>query len=368
MKVAIIGGGIIGLSTAWALTRLGHKVIVLEQGAIPNPHSASFDQHRMIRPHYGGQVGYTRMVNEALGAWDLLWEDLGVSHYAATGVLAVDLGDHEWMKASQRALEATRTPFEVVDWQGIESYAPALAIRQDAWGLFTPKAGVLFADRIVTDLAKWLCRNGALLRAGCPVSSLDFTLGRLALEDGEEIEADRIIVAVGAWTNNLLPDFGARVQPVRSVVGYVEPPAELAAAWAEGPALFLITPMAHLYCLPPVRGSMLKFGGAPILRPGDPNAPINITGDDLRSIGQAFAPHLKDPKGHQVISGAGAYYAEPADKRFIVEQRGKAVVITGCGGRMFKFGALVGQRIERCLQGRFPTERLTQWARGAASA
>ena len=367
MKVAIIGAGIIGLSTAWALLRSGHQVVVLEQGPIPNPASASFDQHRMIRPHYGSQVGYTRMVEEAHGAWNLLWGDLRVNHYADTGVLAVDLGDHEWMKASQTALEATKMPFEIVDWQGIESYAPALAMDQDAWGLFTPKAGVLFADRIVSDLAKWITKNNGFLRPYCPVSSLDVTMGRITLENGAEVEADRIVIAAGAWTSTLLPDLEARVQPVRSVVGYVEPPAGLATAWADGPALFLMTPAAHLYCLPPVRGSELKFGGAPILRPGDPNAPIDITGDDLRQIEQAFSPFLKNPKDHRLVRGAGAYYADPADKRFIVEQHGKAIVVTGCGGRMFKFGALVGSRVAQCLNGSFPTERLTEWARGAAS-
>lgn len=367
MKVAIVGAGIFGLSTAWALIRLGHEVIVLEQGSIPNPVSASFDQHRMIRPHYGAQVGYTRMVKEAHGAWAALWEDLGVSHYAETGVLAVDLGDHDWMKASQHALEHTRTPFEVVDWRSIEGHAPALAPHQKAWGLYTPKAGVLFADRIVSDLAKWLSRNGALLRPDSAVSSLDVATGRIILADGEEIEADRIVVAVGAWTNFLLPEFAARMQPIRSVVGYVKPPDELASAWADGPVLFLMTAAAHLYCLPPVRGSELKFGGAPILRPGDPNAPINITSDDLHQIGQAFSPYLKNPNDHQMIRGAGAYYADPSDKRFVVEQRGKAIVVTGCGGRMFKFGALVGPRIAQCLQGRLPAERLTQWASGASS-
>ncbi len=97
-----------------------------------------------------------------------------------------------------------------------------------------------------------------------------------------------------------------------------------------------------------------------MLRPGDPNVPIDITGDDLRQIEQAFSPFLKNPKDHRLVRGAGAYYADPADKRFIVEQHGKAIVVTGCGGRMFKFGALVGSRVAQCLNGSFPTERLAK--------
>ena len=363
MKVVIVGAGIVGLATAWAVSRLGHAVVLVEQGPIPNPASASFDQHRMIRPHYGDQSGYTRMVGAAHDAWAALWQDLAVSHYAESGVLAIDLGGHEWMRASRRAFEATKTPFEVLDRSEIERLAPALSLPGDAWGLLTERAGVLFADRIVADLAAWLFRNGVSLLANSLVAHLDLAPARLALDGGAEIDADAIVVAAGAWTGLLLPGFAARVQPVRSVVGYVRPPEALRPAWAEGPALFLITAASHLYCLPPVDGTGLKFGGAPNLRAGDPDAPLKVGNEDLSQIAVAFSPYLADPEGHRMIRGAGACYADPADKRFIIERHGKAVVVTGCGGRMFKFGALVGQRIAQSLGEASRGEALATWAR-----
>ncbi len=369
MKVAIVGAGIIGLSTAWALAREDHEVIVLDQGPIPNPASASFDQHRMIRPHYGNQEGYTRMVGEALGAWDLLWDDLDRNHYAETGVLAVDYGDHDWMAATRTALQRSKVSFDHLDKRDIERLAPMLnsevaALGQEPCGLYAPRAGVLLADRILSDLAAWLSRKGAHLRHDSEVSRLDLAAGRLILADGEAVEADQIVVAVGAWVSRLLPDLENQVQSVRSVVGYVKPPKELAAAWTSGPSLFLMTAAAHLYCLPPVLGSELKFGGAPTLRQCDPDVPIEVSRDELHRIAQAFSPYLKDPAGHLLVRGTGGYYADPADKRFLIERQGRALIVTGCGGRMFKFGALVGQRLTQCLQGEVSTESLAQWARG----
>jgi len=53
VNVIIVGAGIAGLSTAWALVKAGHSVSVIEQGRIPNPLAASGDHHRIIRRAYG---------------------------------------------------------------------------------------------------------------------------------------------------------------------------------------------------------------------------------------------------------------------------------------------------------------------------
>src|SRR6478609_11019390 len=90
MRVAVVGAGIAGLSTAWSLNRRGHEVTLFEQAPrIPNPYAASGDQHRIIRRAYAGADGYARTISEAFEAWEELWADLGTRHYAPCGTLGV---------------------------------------------------------------------------------------------------------------------------------------------------------------------------------------------------------------------------------------------------------------------------------------
>ena len=56
MKAIIVGGGVMGLGTAWGLVREGHQVELFEQGALPNPLASSVDEHRLIRHPYGDRT------------------------------------------------------------------------------------------------------------------------------------------------------------------------------------------------------------------------------------------------------------------------------------------------------------------------
>ncbi len=61
-KALIVGGGIAGLSAAWALARRGVAVELFEQGTLPNPRGSSYDEHRIIRHAYGQMEGYARLM------------------------------------------------------------------------------------------------------------------------------------------------------------------------------------------------------------------------------------------------------------------------------------------------------------------
>src|SRR4029434_7476873 len=105
MKAIIVGGGVMGLSTACGLLRECHDVELFEQGELPNSLASSMDEHRLIRHPYGDHIGYARMIDDAYAAWDLLWRDLGQRLYADTGTLALTGNGETWAERSAATLD-----------------------------------------------------------------------------------------------------------------------------------------------------------------------------------------------------------------------------------------------------------------------
>src|SRR5271163_2088359 len=148
-----------GLSSAWALARDGHRVTVYEQGDVPNPLGSSVDEHRLIRHPYGGERGYTRMIDPAYAAWDRLWSDLGARHYLPTGTLVLDHGD-SWATDTIDALTAEGVPFRRLGARGVAETYPMLAAAGLRGGLLLESGGTLLAGRIVAHLARYLPTHG----------------------------------------------------------------------------------------------------------------------------------------------------------------------------------------------------------------
>ncbi|MGH6914655.1 MAG: NAD(P)/FAD-dependent oxidoreductase, partial [Geminicoccales bacterium] len=173
MKAIIVGAGIMGLCTAWALRRAGHQTVLYEQGPIPNPLGSSCDQQRLIRYTYGDMAGYGRMVAEAYPAWERLWADLGRRHYQQTGTLVVADERDGWARRSHDGLAAMAVPAETWQPARIAERLPFLDLASAVWALYTPSGGLLFAERILRDLADHLRAHGAELHPATPVREVD---------------------------------------------------------------------------------------------------------------------------------------------------------------------------------------------------
>jgi glycine/D-amino acid oxidase-like deaminating enzyme len=368
LRIIIIGGGIMGLCSAWALQRAGHRIVLYEQGPIPNPLGSSHDQHRLIRYAYGAMTGYARMVAQAYAAWQRLWDDLGRSHYRETGMLVIAREPDDWVRQSRACLADLAVPFEIWQPDQIAKRLPFLALGSARYALYTPSGGVLFAERILRDLAGHLRAKGADLHAATAVRDLDPARAAVRLEGGREDAADVLIVAAGPWTPRLLAAMAARITPSRQVYAYLEPPAEHIGAWRSAPMVVDQLEFAEggFYAVPPVGGTALKIGDHGFSLQGQPDREREPTGEDVAAALAVARTRLVGFERYRVQGARTCFYSMTGDERFIAEPIERAWVLGGFSGHGFKFGAVVGEMLATTIDGARTPAAMTAWAAGRA--
>jgi sarcosine oxidase len=351
MDVIVVGAGIAGLSTAWSLVKRGHRVTLLEQGPIPNPLAASGDHHRIIRRAYGRGNGYGRLISEAYEAWDEMWADLGESHHDARGFLCVSREEGDEAEDYREGLEEGGWPFELLGPEEAVARWPFLEAGSFRYAFVSLEGGELHCRRIAEGLVGWLRRNGALVRESAKVAHVAPALAEVVLEDGERLKADRVVVAAGAWVTKLFPDLSLRLRTYRTAVAYLEPPADLKAAWATAPVVLDVGGRTGGYILPPTGGGGLKFG-TELHRWPQPDADADRLPrpGEGEAILRHFAPPLARVGEYRVEGVWTCAYTFTADERFVSFERGRCLIVSACSGHGFKFGAAVGRRVAAAVE------------------
>lgn len=369
MRVTIIGAGIMGLSTAWALARRGHAVTVVEQGAVPNPLGSSVDQHRLIRFAYGDAAGYAALVGPAFDAWDRVWTDLGARLYQPTGTLVLGAIGQPWLTGSADILADQG---HRVEWLGpaeLDLRFPLLDGQGIDRAFYLETGGVLLAGRIIEALANHLPGRSVSIIAHQTVRDVDPDAGTATLADGRVLEGDTIVFAAGPWTGRLCPDLADRLTPSRQVVAYMAPPPDRAAEWPAMPMVLDIDPAAGFYLVPPVGGTGLKVGDHSFSMTGDPDQDREAGLDEVARLVDSCRGRLRNFEEYRALDGKTCFYTVAEGERFIVEPVGTCGwVMAGFSGHGFKFGPLLGEIVADGLEGALPPDAVTAIAAGRQPA
>jgi sarcosine oxidase len=366
VNIIIVGAGIAGLCSAWALTKRGHQVTLVEQGSIPNPLAASGDHHRIIRRAYAAATGYGRAITEAYAAWDEMWADLGRVHYDPRGFMCVSRAPGDEAEEYREGLESGNYPFELLRAQAAVERWPFLEAGTFRYAFFSPEGGALHCRLIAEELAEWLRTNGAELRPHSGVVRVDSAKASATLDDGTVLSADRIVVAAGAWVLKLFPGLAGRLSPYRTAVVYLEPPADLAEAWANAPVILDVGGKTDGYIIPPSGSGGLKFGsGLHKVASADADArrvPEPGEGEAIRDL---FSPPIARVDEYRVKDVRSCVYTFTSDERFFGKEIGRAVVVSACSGHGYKFGAAVGRRVAGAIESG-DIDTLVKWLRAEA--
>jgi sarcosine oxidase len=204
-KFVVVGAGLAGAATAWQLAAAGHEVTILERGVPADAAGSSHGSARIFRYAYPSEA-YTRMVVRSWDLWRELRDQSRTELITPSG--ALDFGARRDPARLGRVLETVGIEHELL--------APAEASQRwpqfefDSSVLWHPGAGVIDAETSVETMIGLAGAQGARLLSGWEVTRIDRDGGGYRLHNGagEEIHADRVVVAAGGWLPSLLGRLG----------------------------------------------------------------------------------------------------------------------------------------------------------------
>lgn len=276
MRVLILGGGVIGATTAYYLARSGHEVTVVDRQPGPGLET-SFANAGQVSPGYSApwagpgvplkaiqwmlmnhsplvikpsldpalwrwgaqmlrnctaaryKVNKARMVRIAEYSRDCLKalrEDIGISYDdRALGTIQLFRTQKQLDGVGKdvEILKRSGVPFEVLDRAGYVAHEPALAEVQEKFvgALRLPGDETGDCFKFTGAIAEAATRLGADFRFGVTIEGLETAGGEIkgVRTDAGTLTADRYVLALGSYSTKMLAPIGIRV-PVYPVKGF----------------------------------------------------------------------------------------------------------------------------------------------------
>nr|POE59164.1 l-pipecolate oxidase [Quercus suber] len=221
-SILIVGAGVFGASTAYHLSKIYSNpslITVVDRTPFPPEPAASTDINKIIRADYSSAF-YCELAYEALHAWEQ-WPDLRAFHNRSGWILLDEEGDDLAGRIRKIFNDRGHDPTKDIDladldhmWKGILKGTVTEGFEKAYWN---PEAGWCDAAGATAKFMEVAVENGVKYVVG-EVKNLAVSppgVQTVQLRDGRALAADKIVLATGAWTSELL-------SPVEDALGIPE--------------------------------------------------------------------------------------------------------------------------------------------------
>ncbi len=258
--VAVVGGGVIGLSIGYELAKRGARVLLLEQGQFGR--EASWAGAGILPPGCpGGDDPLAPLCAATHRLWPALSEELrertGIDNgYRRCGGLAFSATARLNAPAEVAAWRAADVEADVLDANSLAQYEPAVAPQWATGAYRLPGMAQVRNPRHLKALVAACAAQGVELREGQPLLGIDRSgsLGVAVRTPSGRTPVGRVVVASGAWSAAVLGTLAPA--PCRRGLATVE-------ARADGTRRVPATVSARVE-IEPVRGQMVLVSAQPL--------------------------------------------------------------------------------------------------------
>jgi monomeric sarcosine oxidase len=347
-QIIIIGAGIVGLSTAYALLEQGmHKVRILEQAVVNHPRCTSSSISRLLRFEYGKDHLYAHMVKTSLEMWQELERRTQKTLYTRSGVLSFGREGDGTREAHEIACELGLSS-ELMSLQRCRQRFPQFKLEGYDTLTFNAEGGILHASIALQTLKRAILDLGGEISETSRVVQLSHEHQqrpiRLQLASGEEVTADQVVIAIGPWVHSLLKQSHIPIKVTRQYVLYFAGlnPAHL------GVGTFPAFIDNDIYGFPIHKGSnnWLKATSHTFGQLVDPDSAIFLEKPVIAQTVHELQTLLPALRKAELAHVEACMYDVSPDEDFILDRLPddpRIILATGLSGHGFKFGPLLGQ-------------------------
>jgi sarcosine oxidase len=347
-QTLVLGLGGIGSAAAyWLARQTGGDVLGLEQFTLDHVRGGSQDHSRIIRLSYHNSH-YVNLAKEAYRAWTAVEADSGEQLVYKTGGLDLSpAGSRLPLSDYTNSLTASGIPFELLDAAEIMYRWPQWHLPDHVTGLYQTESGLVAAAKSNAAHQKMAREHGAVLRDNAPVTNIHISGNEISVvASGETYTCEKLVIASGAWANNLLAHFGTKINltVTKEQVTYYASP-HLAAFSPERFPIWIWLDEPCYYGFP-------AFGEA------GPKIAQDVGGQETSAESRTFEldtaafrrtdsflrQHLPTALG-PVIYSKTCLYTMPPDRDFVLDtlpEHPNIAVVVGAG-HAFKFASLLGK-------------------------
>ena len=213
-KVVVIGGGVIGCSVAYHLTKFGwNDVVLLERDQLTSGttwHAAG------LVSQLGPTASITKIRKYTLDLYKKLEKE--VDHSAGlrlNGALSIGQTDARWQELKRQATTAQLYDVDVkiLDKETIKKNYPMMHTEDLKGGILMPGDGAADPSGVTHMLAKAARKGGAKIFEHSSVEKILTKNGKVhgVRVNGKEIECEYIVLATGMWSRQIGEKIGVSI-------------------------------------------------------------------------------------------------------------------------------------------------------------
>jgi sarcosine oxidase len=345
--VGVVGVGTAGSMAMWQLARRGVDVVGFEQYNPGHQWGAAGGDTRWFRTASEG-FAYIPMMRRALDLWRELEADAGMKLLDLCGGLYLGPETGDFVTKVLANCTSYDIKHEVLDAAAVAKRFPQVTVEDGEVGVLDLESGQALASVSIAAAAVTAQKMGARLVQHAPVTSVEPGPDGILIRVGEqEWLVDQVVMAVGPWGNQLLPDLVPQLDIQRFAVSWY--PLERPEEWtSDRMPIFEREGTEHLFgSWPCIDGNSVKVGfAASVDRLGYPEENGAMLSQAVLDVTDAYvAKYLKGviPQGVRHVAAMDGY---TADRDFLLGPLSadpRIVLAMGHSGHGFKMAPATGK-------------------------